>query len=151
MPKNWCLWTVVPEKTPESPLDNKEIKPVNLKGNQPRILIGRADAEVDAAVFWSPDANSSLIGKVPDAGKDWGQKEKRVSEDKMAGWHQQCNGQKLGQTSGDSEGRGSLACCNPWVHKESDTAGQLNSSIHLSIKSEIKEKLRPISQKYKHS
>ena len=72
----------------------------------------------------------------------------------MAGWHQQCNGQKLGQTSGDSEGQGSqgsLACCNPWVHKEPDTAGQLtNSSIHLS-KSEIKEKLQPISQKYKHS
>ena len=76
-PKNWCLWTVVLKKTPESPLASKEIKPVNLEENQPWILIGRTDAEAEAPVFWSPDANSQLIGKVPDAGRDWGQKEKR--------------------------------------------------------------------------
>ena len=94
--KNWCLRTVVLEKTLESPLDSKEIKPVNLKGNQPWILFGRTDAEAEAPVFWSPDANSWFIGKVPDAGKDWGQKEKRASEDEMAGWLHQCNGHELG-------------------------------------------------------
>ena len=78
MPKNWCLRTVVLEKTPQSPLDSKEIKPVNLKGNQPWILIGRTDAEAEAPVFWSSDMNSHLFGKVPDAGKDWEQREKRV-------------------------------------------------------------------------
>ena len=87
-PKNWCLWTVVLEKTPESPLD---IKPVNLMGNQPWILIKRTDTEAEAPVFWSSDANSWLIGKVPSAGKDWGQKEKGVLEDEMAGWRHQCN------------------------------------------------------------
>ena len=83
VPKNWCLGTVVPEKTPKSPLDSGEIKPVNFKGDQPWIFTGRTDAE--APVFWSSDANSGLIGKVPDAMKDWGQKEKRVSEAEMAG------------------------------------------------------------------
>ena len=83
-PKNWCFQTVVLEKTPESPLDWKEIKAVNLEGNQPWILIGRTDAEAETPVFWSSDANSWHIGKVPDAGKDWGQKEKRASEDEMA-------------------------------------------------------------------
>ena len=85
-PKNRCLQTMVLEKTPESPLNNKEIKPVSLKGNQPWILAGRTDAKVEASVFWSSDVNSWLIGKVPDAGKDWGKKEKRESEDEMAGW-----------------------------------------------------------------
>ena len=88
MPKNWGLQTVVLEKTPESPWYGKEIIPVNLKGNQPWILIERTDAEAEAPVFWSPDMNSQLIGKVPNSGKDWGQKEKRASEDEMAGWHQ---------------------------------------------------------------
>ena len=74
--------------------------PVNLKGNQPWILIGETDDEVEDPVFWSPNANSLLIGKVPDAGRDWGQKEKKASEDEMAGWHPWCNGHELGQTSG---------------------------------------------------
>ena len=126
--KNQCLWTVVLEKTPESPLDSKEIKPVNLKGNQLWILIGRTVAEAETPVFWSPDAISQLIGKVPDAGKDWGQKEKRAPEDEMAGWHQWCNGQEFGQTLGDSEGQGGLACCCLWGHKELDTTGQLNNN-----------------------
>ena len=89
---------MVLEKTPESPLGSKEIKPVNLKGNQPWILVAKTDAEAEA----------QLIGKVPDAGKDWGQEEKRVSEDEMDGWHHQCNGHDLGQTSGDGEGQGGL-------------------------------------------
>ena len=99
-PKNWCLRTVVLEKTPESSLDSKEIKSVNLKGNQPWILTGRTDAEAEAPVFWSPDVNSQLIGKVPDAGKDWGQKEKRTSKDEMAGWHHWCNERELGANFG---------------------------------------------------
>ena len=104
MPKNWCLWMVVLEKTPESPLVSKEIKPIDLKGNQAWILIRTTDAEVIAPVFWSSDANSQLTGKVPDTGKDWGQKEKRAAEHEMAGWYHWCNGYKLGQTLGDGEG-----------------------------------------------
>ena len=100
MPKNCCLQTMVLENTPESPLDSKEITPVNLKGNQPWILIGRSDAE--APEFWSSYTNSQLIGKVPDAGKDLEQK-KRVSEDDMVGWNHQCNGHELGQIWGDGE------------------------------------------------
>ena len=82
VPKNWCFWTVVLKKTLESSLDSKEIKPVNLKGNQPWILIGRTDAKAEAPILWPPDAKSRLIGKDPDAGKDWSQKEKRVT-----GWN----------------------------------------------------------------
>ena len=82
-PKNWCFWTVVLEKTFESPLDSKEIKSVNPKGNQPWIFIGRTDAEVEAPIFWPPDEKSQLIGKDPDAGKDWKQKEKGVAEDEV--------------------------------------------------------------------
>ena len=113
-PKNWCFRTLVLEKTPESPLDGKEIEPINPKGNQPWILIGRTDAEGEAPVIWSPDANSRLIGKVPDAGKDWGQKEKRVSENEMAGWYHHCSRSELGQTPGDGEGQRGRTACSPW-------------------------------------
>ena len=109
-PKNWCHRTVVLEKTPESPLDSEETKPVNPKGNWPWIFIGRTDAEAEAPILWPPDVKSRLIGKDPDGGKDWGQKEKRVSQDEMAGWHHQCNGCELGQTSGDGEGQRGLVC-----------------------------------------
>ena len=86
--KNWCFQTVVLEKTLKNPMDSKEIKPVNLKANKPWIVVGKTDAEAEAPVFWSSDANSRLIGKAPDAGKDWGQKEKRASEDEMLDvWH----------------------------------------------------------------
>ena len=107
--------------------DSKEIKPVNLKGNQPWILVGRTDAEAEVPVFWSSDMNSWLIGKVPDAKKDWGQK-KKASEDEMAGWLHQCNGHELGQTWGDGKGQGGLVYCSPWGLKESDTTGQLNNN-----------------------
>ena len=113
MPENWCLQNVVLEKTSESPLDSKEIKPVNLKGDQPWIFTGRTDAEAGAQVFWSSDAYRWLIGKVPYSGKDWGQKEKSVLEDDMAGWHHRCNEHELGQTPGDGEEQGGLACCSP--------------------------------------
>ena len=116
-PKNWCLWTVVLEKTPESPLYCKEIKPVNLRGDQPWMFTGRTDAEAEAPVFWSSDARSRLIGKVLHVGKDWGQKEKRASEDETAGWHCQCNGRELGQNLGDGEGQGGWSAAVPGVTK----------------------------------
>ena len=119
--KNWCFQSVVLEKTLESPLDRKEIKPVNPKGNQPWILIGRTGAEAEAPTLWPPDSKSQLIWKDPDAGKDWGHKEKGTTEDEMVGWHHQLNGHEFQQTQGDSEGQGSLACCSPWGHKELDT------------------------------
>ena len=104
VPKNWCFWTVVLEETLESPLDCKEIQPVNLKGNQPWIIVGRTNAEAETPVFWLSDSNSWLIGKVPDVGKDWGQKKKRVSENETAEWPHWCNGHELGQTLGDGAG-----------------------------------------------
>ena len=122
-PKSWCLHTVVLEKMPESPLDSKEIKPVNLKGDQPWIFTEKTDAEVEAPVFWSSEVNRRFIGKVPDARKDWRLKEKRVSDNETAGRNHQCNEHELGQTLGDGEGQEGLACCSPWGHKESDTLG----------------------------
>ena len=112
MPKNWCLQTVVLDETPESTLDIKEIKPVNLKGDKPSIFTGRTDARAEAPVFWSSDAKRWLIGKVPDAGKDWGQEEKRVTEDRMVGWHHQLNGHDFEQALGDGERQGGQACCS---------------------------------------
>ena len=114
------LQNVELEKTPASPLDSKEIIPVNLKRGQPWLFTGKTDAEAKAPVFWSCDVKRWLIGKVPDAGKDQGQKQKRVSEVVMAGWHHRCNDHELGQTSGDGDGQGGLACCSPWGLKESD-------------------------------
>ena len=89
---------------------------------------GRTDAETETPVFWSPDTNSWLFGKVPDTGKDWQQKEKRASEDEMARWHHYANGYELGQTSGGGERQRSLACCSPWGCKELDMTGQMNNS-----------------------
>ena len=120
-PKNWCYWTVMLEKTLESPLDSKEIQPVNPKGNQLCIFIRRIDAEAETPILWLSDAKTWHIGKDPDAGKDWGKEEKWVTEDEMVGWHHWLNGHEFGQTPGDSEGQGSLACCSPWGCKESDT------------------------------
>ena len=91
--KNWCFWTVVLEKTLESPLDSKEIKPVNPKGNQPWIFIGRTDAEAKIPILWPPDAKNWLIGKELDTGKDWRQKEKGITEDEMVEWHHWLDGQ----------------------------------------------------------
>ena len=127
-PKNWCLRTVVLEKTLQSPLDSKEIKPVNPKGNQPYIFIGRTDAEADTTVLWSLDANSQFIGKAPDAGKDWGQEEKAQTEDEMIGWHYWFKGHESEQTLGDSEGQGSLVCCSSWGCKELGMTYQLNNN-----------------------
>ena len=112
----------------ESPLDCKEIKPGNPKGNQSWIFIGRTDAEAEAPILWPPDAKSQLIGRDPDAEKNWGQKEKRVTEDEMVECHHWLNGHKFEQTPGDGEGQRGLACCSPWGHKESDTTEQLNNN-----------------------
>ena len=112
VPKNWCFWTVVLEKTLQSPLECKEIQPVHPKGHQSWVFIRRIGAKAEAPVLWSPDANSQLIGKELNAGKDWGQEEKWVTEDEIVGSHHRLNGHEFEQIQGDSEGQGSLACCN---------------------------------------
>ena len=94
--KNWCFWTVVLEKTPESPLDYKEIQPVHPKGNQSSVFVGRTAVEAETPILWPPDAKSWLIWKDPDAGKDWGQEEKGMTEDEMVGWHHRLNGHESG-------------------------------------------------------
>ena len=126
--KNWCFWTVVLEKTLESPLDCEEIKLVNPKGNQSWIIIGRTDAEAEAEALtlWPPDAKNWFTGKDPDAGKDWRQEEKGTTEDEMVRWHHQLSGHEFEQAPGVGDGQGSLACCIPWGHKESDMTEQLN-------------------------
>ena len=119
--KKWCFWTVVLEKTLESPLDSKKIKPISPKGNQLWIFIGRTDAEAEAPVLWPPDMKSRLIGKDPDAGKDWRQEEKGTTEDEMVGGRHRLKVQEFEQIQGDNAGQGSLMCCSPWGHKASDT------------------------------
>ena len=126
--KNWCFWTVVLEKTFESPLDCKKIQPVYPKGNQSWVFIGRIDAKAETSVFWPPDVKSWLIWKDPDAGKDWRQEEKGTTEDEMVGWHHWLNGHEFEQAPGDGEGQGSLVCCSPWGCKESDMTEWLNNS-----------------------
>ena len=121
VPKNQCFWTVVLEKTLESPLDCKEIQPVNSKGNQNWMCTGRTDAEAETPVLWPPDAKNWLLGKNHDAGKDWRQEEKGTTEDEMVGWHHQLDGHEFEQAPGAGDGQGSLACCSPWGCKESDT------------------------------
>ena len=120
--KNWCFWTVVLEKTLESPVD------CSPKGNQSWIFIKRTDAEAEAPILWPPEAKSQLIRKDPDAGKDWRQEEKGTREDKMVGWHHWLNGHEFEQGLGDGEGQGSLVCCSPLGHKESDMTEWLNSN-----------------------
>ena len=118
--KNWCFRIVVLEKTLESPLDCKEIKPVNPKGNQSWIFIGRSDAEAEAPIFWPPEVKSWLIGKDLYAGEEWRLKEKWVAKDEMVRWCHWLNGCELEQTLVDSEGQGSLVSCSPWGRKELD-------------------------------
>ena len=124
--KNWCFWIMVLEKTLESPLDCKEIQPVNPKENQFWIFIGRTDAEAEAPIVWPPDAKTWLIAKDPDAGKDWRQEQKGMTEDDMVGCHYRLDGHEFKQAPGVVDGQGSLACCSPWDHKESDMTEQLN-------------------------
>ena len=125
------FWTVVLEKTLESPLDCKEIQPVHPKGNQSWMSIGRTDVDAETPILWPPHAKSWLIGKDPDAGKHWRQEEKGTTEDKMVGWHHRLNGHEFEWTLGDGEGQGSLECCSPWGYKELDMTEQMNVDILL--------------------
>ena len=125
--KNWSFWIVV-LKTLESPLDCKEINPVNPQGNRPWIFTGWTDAEAKAPIIWPPDAKSRFIRKGPDAGKDWRQEEKGATEDEMVAWHHWFNEYKFEQALGDAEGQGGLECCSPQGHKESDMTERLNNN-----------------------
>jgi len=116
-------------KTLESSLDSKEIKPLNPKGNQPWTFIGRTDAEVETPVLWPPDAKSLLIGKDPDAGKDWGQEEKGTTQDEMVGWHHQLDGYEFEQAPGDGERQESLVCYSPRGSKEWDMTDWTTKSL----------------------
>ena len=118
--------TVVLEKTLESSLNCKEIKPVHLKGNGSWIFIGRTDAEAETPILWPPDVKNWLIWKDPDAGKDWRQEDKGMTEDEMVGWHHLLNGHEFEQALGVGDGHGSLVCYSPWGHKELDTTEWLN-------------------------
>ena len=123
--KNWCFWTVVLEKTLESPLDCKEIKAVNTKRNQSWIFIGRTDAEAETPILWPTHSKNWLIVKDPDAGKGWRQ-EKGTTEDEMVGCHHLLDEHESEQAPEVGDRQGGLVCCSPWGHKESDTTERLN-------------------------
>ena len=124
-PKHWCFWTVVLEKTLESPLDCKEIQPVHPK-DQSWVFIGKTDIEAETLILWPSDGKSWLLGKDPYAGNDWGQEENGPTEDEMAGWHHRLDEQGFGWTSGTGDGQRGLECCSPWGNKESDMTEPLS-------------------------
>ena len=124
--KNRCFWTVVFKKTPESPLDCKEIQAVHPKGDKFWVCIGTTDVEAETPVLWPPDAKIWLIGKDSDAGRDCEQEEKGTTEDERVGWHHRLNGHGFGWTLGVGDGQGGLACCGSWGCKESDRTERLN-------------------------
>ena len=124
--QNWSFWSVVLEKTLESPLDCKEIQSVHPKGDQSWVFVGRTDVEAETPILWPPDVKSWLIWKDPDVGKDWGQEEKGTTEDEMVGWHHQLNGHGFGWTPGVGDAQGGLACCGSWGCKQLDTTERLN-------------------------
>ena len=126
VPKNWCFWAVVLEKTLESLLDCKEIQPVHPKGNQSSVFIGRTDVEAETPVFWPADVKSWLIWKDPDAGKDLRWEEKGTTEDEMIEWHHWLYGHGFGWTPGVGDAQGGLACCGSWGHKVLDMTEWLN-------------------------
>ena len=130
--KNWCFWTVVSEK---SPFDCKVIKPVHPKGDQSWVFIEGTDVEAETPILWPPDVKSWLIGIDPDAGKDWGQEEKGMTEDEMVGWHHQLDGDGFGWTLGVGDRQGGLAYCGWWGRKESDMTERLNWTENSSFKS----------------
>ena len=129
-PKNWYFCTVM-LKTLKSPLDCKEIQPINPKGNQSWVFIGRTDAKAETPILWLPDAKNWFTGKAPDAGKDWRQ-EKGTARDKMVGRHHRLNGHEFEQALRFGDGQGGLACCSPWSHQELDTTEWLNWKMHFS-------------------
>ena len=144
--KNWCVWTVVLEKTLESPLDCKEIQPVHPKGDQSWVFTGRTDVETETPILWPPDVKSWLIGKDPDAGKDWRQEEKEMIEDEMFGWHHQLDEHGFGWTLGVGNGQEGLACCGSWGRKESDTTEWLNWTVSCGKYPQNENKCIPTSE-----
>ena len=125
--KNGYFWTVVLEKSLESPLDCKEIQPVHPKGDQSWVFIGRTDTEAETPILWPPHEKRWLIGKDFDAGRDWGQEEKGTTEDEMTGWHHWLDGHESEWTPGDGDGQGGLACCDSWGRRVGhDWATELN-------------------------
>ena len=146
--KNWFFWTVVLEKTLESPLDCKEIKPANPKGNQFWIFIEMTNVEAEAPILWPPDAKNWLIGKDSDVGQDWRQ-EKGTTEDEKVGWHHWLNRHEFEQALGIGDRQGSLACCSPWGHKESDTTEWLNWTDIYNTEFLITQR-KYISKRIKH-
>jgi len=135
--KNWCFWTVVLEKALDSPLDCKEIQPVHSEGDQSWVFFGRNDAKAETPVLWPPHVKSWLTGKDSDAGRDWGQEEKGMTEDEMAGWHHWLDGHESVWTPGVGDGQGGLECCDSWGRKESDTNGVAKSRTRLSDWTEL--------------
>ena len=132
--KNWCFWTVVLEKSFESPWDCKEIQPVHSKGDQPWAFFGRNDAKTEIPVLWPPHAKSWLIGKDSDTGRDWGQEQKGMTVDEMAEWHHRLNGRESEWTLGDGDGQGGLVCCDSWGRKVGhDWATELNWTEFVSL------------------
>ena len=132
--KTWCFWSVVLEKSLESPLDCKEIQPFHPKGNQSWLFIGRTDVEAEIPIFWPPDVKSWLIWKDHDAGKDWGREEKGTIEDGMVGWHHQLNGHGFGWTLVVGDGQGGLACCGSWGRRiRYDWATELNWTLKTHL------------------
>ena len=123
--KNWCFWAPVLEKTLESPLDCKEIHPIHPKGDQSWVFIGETD-EAETPMLWPPDAQCWFIWKDPDAGKDWGQEEKGMTEDEIVGWHHRHNGHGFWWILAVGDGQGGLLCCGSWGRKESDMTERLN-------------------------
>ena len=131
--KNWCYWTVVLAKTLESPLDCKEIQPVHSEGDESWDFFGRNDAKAETPVLWPPHVKSWLIGKDSDAGRDWGQEEKGMAEDEMAGWHHRLDGREFEWTQGVGDGQGGLTCCDSWGWKELDMIKQLNWTEWIEV------------------
>ena len=134
--KDWCFWTVVLEKVLKSPLDCKQIHPLNPKGNQSWIFIGGTDAPI----FWPPDVKNWLIVKDPDAGKDWSEKNKGMTEDEMVGWHHRLNGHEFEQAPGVGDGQGGLACCS-WVAKSQIGLRDCSELICLYIPKDLSSML----------
>ena len=140
VPRNWCFWPAVLEKTLESPLDGKKIQPVNPKGNQPWIFLGRTDAEAESSILWPCDTKNWFFGKDPEAGKDWRQEEKGTTENEIVRWHHRLDGHEFEQAPGVGDGQGILVSCSPWGSQRarSDWATELNwtdsfVSIHFTI------------------
>ena len=138
------FWTVVLEKTLQSPLDSKETKLVHPKGNQSWIFTGRTDAEAEAPILWPPDAKNWLTGKDSDAGKDWRQ-EKWMTNNEMVGWHHQFNGHESEQAAGVGDGQGSLACCNLWGRKRirHNWATELNYAFSVGTRTPKEIRIDP--------